>query len=250
MRAVLALVAGGSEREDRFATCCEGRRRTLMASLLAEAARLAGSDGAVRRRAGGDPADSGWPMRGPRASCFPKLLDARAAGRPFNWRSCRPWRVLDRDVARADHRPLEVDEPRVRREAVEVLFSRRDGIEAVLGALRIRALVPSELDPARLKQLQAQLRPVAPGPGRKIWPRRRRPSRDRSQIVASTGRRSSSPGTASKGATSSPRRAPPATRPRAKESTSVPTWRRSRTGRPRTCSPTSSTRTARSRPIS
>ena len=41
--------------------------------------------------------------------------------------------------------------PAVRREAVEVLFGRGDGIDAVLAALESRAMTASELDPARLR---------------------------------------------------------------------------------------------------
>ena len=40
--------------------------------------------------------------------------------------------------------------PAVRREAVEVLFGRGDGINAVIAALESRAMTASELDPARL----------------------------------------------------------------------------------------------------
>ncbi len=126
--------------------------------------------------------------------------------------------------------------PAVRREAVEVLFSRREGIEAVIGAFETRALGPSELDPGSTKAVAGQLRPVAPGPGRKILAAdaivRARSKPDSSRL---TGRRSSLRGTASKDVTSSRGRAPPAIRPRAEGSTSVRTWRPSRIGRPRTC---------------
>ena len=52
--------------------------------------------------------------------------------------------------------------PGVRREAAELLFSRRDRLEHLLGALESRTLAAAEIDPDRLKQLRthkdAQLR--------------------------------------------------------------------------------------------
>ena len=44
--------------------------------------------------------------------------------------------------------------PGVRREAAELLFSRRDRLEHLLGALESRTLAAAELDPDRLKQLR------------------------------------------------------------------------------------------------
>ena len=76
--------------------------------------------------------------------------------------------------------------PAVRREAVEVLFSRPEGIEAVIGAIESRAIPPSELDPARVKQLQTQLEPGGPRPG----PEDPRTGRGRPRVI---GTRSCSP---------------------------------------------------------
>ena len=50
--------------------------------------------------------------------------------------------------------------PSVRREAVEVLFGRREGIEAVIVALESRALQASDLDPARLEAASGPVGPV------------------------------------------------------------------------------------------
>ena len=66
---------------------------------------------------------------------------------------------VDGDVARAIVGRWKAMSPAVRREAVEILFSRRAGIEAVVGALETRVLGPSELDPDRIKQLLASSDP-------------------------------------------------------------------------------------------
>ena len=44
--------------------------------------------------------------------------------------------------------------PSVRREAVEVLFSRAEGIDALLSGVESRSLASSEIDPARLEALE------------------------------------------------------------------------------------------------
>jgi putative heme-binding domain-containing protein len=75
--------------------------------------------------------------------------------------------------------------PSVRREAVEVLFGRRSGIEAVLAAIESRQLMPSEIDPARWAQLHnhpdAKLRDRA----RKTVALRPSSSSDRESLIAS-----------------------------------------------------------------
>ena len=75
--------------------------------------------------------------------------------------------------------------PTVRREAVEVLFSRRDGVEAVIGAIESRAILPSELDPVRLKAVDAHADPSLQARARKIFAADGSTSRNRSQVVAS-----------------------------------------------------------------
>jgi putative heme-binding domain-containing protein len=74
--------------------------------------------------------------------------------------------------------------PAVRREAAEVLFSRREAIEAVLDAFESRALSPSELDPARLKQLLASSDLSLRGRAQKILAVERPAARDRNEIIA------------------------------------------------------------------
>ena len=155
-----------------------------MASLLAEAARIAGSDGRVEDRVVAIRLLGLADAKTARA-LFPKLLDARQP-------SAVQLAVLqalagcfDRDLAREIIGHWKSMSPAVRREAVEVLFGRREGIEAVVGALESRALQPSELDPARLKQLQAHSDPSLRARAQKILAADASAARDRNQVIAS-----------------------------------------------------------------
>ena len=73
----------------------------------------------------------------------------------------------------------------MRREAVEVLFGRRDGIEAVIGALESRALHASELDPAVSSSCRPTPDPSLQARARKVLAAEASASRDRNQIIAS-----------------------------------------------------------------
>ena len=73
--------------------------------------------------------------------------------------------------------------PLVRREAVEVLFSRSEGIEALLGAIESHLLAPSEIDLARLQQLQKHSNPSFRLRAQKILDSGAVPSRDRAQVI-------------------------------------------------------------------
>ena len=222
-----------------------------MASLLAEAARIAGSDGpvedrvvAIRLLGLADTEDSAWIVSQPLGRT---PTDGRSTGGIAGSR--RPFSIGE--VAREIIMQWKSMSPSVRSEAVEVLFSRREGFEAVIGALESRAILPSDLDPARLKQLQAYPEPSLQGAGPEdscggnVGLARPKPGH-----CFVPRRRSRLPGIAGKVAMSSPRYAPPAIRPRVAGSTSGPTWRRSRADLRRTFSPTSLTRTERSRRIS
>jgi len=182
MRVVLALSRGRQRAGGSFRDLLAGKTSALMSSLLAEAAGLAGSDGAVEQRlvairflGVGDAKTA--------RELFPKLLDARqpAAVQLAVLQALAGF--LDRDVARQLILHWKSTSPLVRREAVEVLFSRRAGVEAVLGALESRALVPSELDPARLAQLRAQKDPALQARAKRVLAVGTPASRARSQIV-------------------------------------------------------------------
>lgn len=74
--------------------------------------------------------------------------------------------------------------PSVRREAVEALFSRRDGVEAVIEALESHVLQGSDMDPARLKQLLEQSDPSLRARVQKVVGSDVLASRDRNRIIA------------------------------------------------------------------
>ncbi len=221
--------------------------QNLMASLLADAARIAGSDGPVEDRLVAirllGLADAKT-ARG----LFPSLFDAR---QPMAVQLA----VLQAlgGASRSRFRPsrciaLEVDEPVCAPRGAEVLFSRREGFEAVVGAFESRAILPSELDPARLNAVPGIPGPVIAGSGpedscgRNIGVTRPRPGHRLVPAGDPACRRSTD-----KGARSFLKVAPPAIRPRVEGSTSGPTWRPSQAGLRRTFSPISSTRTERSR---
>jgi putative heme-binding domain-containing protein len=75
--------------------------------------------------------------------------------------------------------------PSVRREAIEVLFSRKGGVEVVVDALESHALHASELDPARLKQLDSQPDPAMRARIHKALAAEGTGSRDRNKAIAS-----------------------------------------------------------------
>lgn len=73
--------------------------------------------------------------------------------------------------------------PAVRREAAEVLFSRPVGTEAVLGAIESRSLASSEIELARLRQLETHPNLEFRSRARKILASEALPSQDRVRIV-------------------------------------------------------------------
>jgi putative heme-binding domain-containing protein len=151
---------------------------------VAAAARVAGADGPVEDRAAaiGLLALADEPTA---RGALPALLDAR---QPVGVQLAvlqALTRLLDRDTARAILGRWRTMSPAVRREAVEAVFSHVEGIEAVVQALETRALAPWELDPARLRQLQARAGPALEARVRKILAAQAAGSRDRSKVVAS-----------------------------------------------------------------
>ena len=92
---------------------------------------------------------------------------------------------LDRSVCGEILNRWKTMSPSVRREAVEVLFSRTEGIDALLSAIESRSLAPSEIDPDSIASgwRRIQTRHFAAVP-RRSWPRVQSPSRDRAQVVS------------------------------------------------------------------
>jgi putative membrane-bound dehydrogenase-like protein len=185
MRAVSALARGRQRAGGSFRDLSQGKTSDLMASLLVEAARLAGSDGRVEDRVEAIRL-LGLANAKPARELFPNLLDARQATAVQLAVLQSLATLLDRDLAREIISHWKSMSPVVRREAIEVLFGRGHGVEAVIGALESRAIHPSELDPARLKQLQGQSSPSLQSRVRKVITAETSASRDRNQIIASS----------------------------------------------------------------
>src|SRR5262249_7675393 len=153
-----------------------------MTALVAEAARLARSNAPVERRqvairllALADPKTA----RG----SLPELLDARqpAAVQLAVLQALAG--ILDRATAQRVIGRWNTMSAAVRREAIEVLLSRRDGTAALLEALAARTLTASELDPSRLTQLRAHPDPALRARAQKVLAAEAVPSRDRSPIL-------------------------------------------------------------------
>ena len=183
MRAALALARGRQRVGGSVRELLAGKTSDLMASLLAEAAQVAGTDGHVQDRVVAIRLVGMADAKTARA-LLPKLLDARQAVGVQLAVLQTLGGGLDRDLAREIIRHWKSMSPAVRREAVEVLFSRREGIEAVIGAIESRTLQPSELDPARLTQLQTRSGPSMQSLARKILAADASAVRDRNQTIA------------------------------------------------------------------
>lgn len=183
MRAVVALARGRQRSGGSVRDLVKGNASDRLASLLTEAVRIAGADGGVQDRVVAIRL-IGLADTSSARVLFPTLLDARQpiavqlavfqalAGR------------FDADLAREIISRWKSMSPSVRREAIEALFSRRDGIEVVIGALESRALQASDLDPARLKQLLGQSDASLHARAQKILGSDAIASRDRNQIIA------------------------------------------------------------------
>jgi putative membrane-bound dehydrogenase-like protein len=184
MRTVLALARGARHSGGSFQSLLGESTPALMASLLTEAAALAGSNGPLDRRLVAVRLLGAGDAKAAR-ELLPNLLDAREP-------SALQLAVLqtlaglfDREVARQIIIHWKAMSPGVRREAVEVLFGRPLGIEAVLGAIDSRAIAPSDLDPARWKQLETHANPAIRARAEKLLSLEANGSRDRGQVVLS-----------------------------------------------------------------
>ena len=151
--------------------------------LLSQAAELAGSDAPADRRVAAIRLLAMANAAGTH-ELFERLLDARQPAAVQMAALQGYGALVDRDAARRIIERWKSMSPAVRREAVEVLFSRKVGTETVLSALESRELPLSEIDPRRLQRLVA-------GPDRalgervqKIMAADSRPAHDRRQVVA------------------------------------------------------------------
>jgi putative membrane-bound dehydrogenase-like protein len=182
MRLVLALARGFGRAGGSFPAMIGDRSSRRIAELLAEAALLVGSDATVEHRlvaigllALGDAQTA--------RERLPELLDARQPTAVQLAVLQALAGILDRAAARRLIARWRSMSPVVRREAIEVLFSRQEAIEPVLEALEGSTLTASELDPSRLTQLQSHPDPAIRARAQKILASQTVPSRDRSQVV-------------------------------------------------------------------
>jgi putative heme-binding domain-containing protein len=181
---VLSLARGRRRAGRPFQTLLEGTARARIQALLAEAARLVDSSGSVESRA---VAIRLLGMGGAANAheSLPNLLDARqpaaiqlAALQALS--DCFAPAVAQRILAH-----WKSMSPSVRREAAEVLFGRRDGIEAVLDAIESRQLLVTEIDPARWAQLDKHPDPKVRERARRTVAARPSTSGDRESLIAS-----------------------------------------------------------------
>jgi len=187
MRVVLALARGQQRSGGSFQKMLDGggvEASARMASLLAEAARAAGTDGPLDRRLVAIRLVGLGDAKTARA-LFPTLLDARQPT-PVQLTVLQALSGLfDRGMAQQILLHWNSMSPAVRREAVEVLFGRRDGIVAVIAALESRAMTAAEIDPARLAQLRTHSDAALRTRAQKILAVETSASRDRGQVIAS-----------------------------------------------------------------
>jgi putative heme-binding domain-containing protein len=184
MVALIALGRGRQRAGGSIRDLLEGKTSDLLASLLTEAGRIAGADLNVQNRIVAIRLIGQADAKTAR-SLFPTLLDARqpiavqlAVLQSLSAR-------FDRELAREIIAHWKSMSPSVRREAIEVLFSRREGIEALIDALESRALHARDLDPARIRQLSGHADPSLHARASKILAVDLPAAGDRGQVIAS-----------------------------------------------------------------
>ena len=183
MRALLALGRGQTRKGGSFESLVGRNSLPPASKLLAEAADVAVTGRSVEDRLVairllglGDPKTA--------RQLLPELLAARepAAVQLAVLQAMNG--LLDRSVAAEILNRWKTMSPSVRREAVEVLFGRPEGIEPMLDAMEARSIAPSEVDLARLRQLETHSNPRFRSRVQKIFASGAAPSRDRSQVVS------------------------------------------------------------------
>ncbi len=184
MRVVLSLARGRRRGGKPFQTLLAGTASARIRALLAEAARLADSAGsaesrmvAIRLLGLGDAPTA--------RRSLPSLLDARQPAAIQLAVLQALSECFDTGVANQILAHWKSMSPSVRREAVEVLFGRRAGIEAVLGAVESRQLPVNEIDPGRWARLHNDADQKLRERARKAVAARPTSSADRDSLIAS-----------------------------------------------------------------
>ena len=183
MRALLALGRGQARRGGSFGSLIADPSLPLAKKLLVEAAQLVGLDGpldgrlaAIRLLGLGDVKTA--------RRVFPGLLDARQPTTVQLAVLQAMAGFLDRPAAGEIVARWKAMSPSVRREAIEVLFSRPEGIETLIEAIESHSLAASEIDLARLNQLLTHSNPAIRDRARKIVGSGALPARDRTKVLA------------------------------------------------------------------
>jgi putative heme-binding domain-containing protein len=159
MRLLLAVARGGHRAGRAFPGFETDRSSNRVAEILAEAARIVGSEAsaedrvvAIRLLVLGDSRSA--------AVRLPELLDARQPA-PIQLAALQALaEILDRTIAERIVARWKSMSPVVRREAIEVLVSRREAIETLLNAFSNRAITSAEVDSGRLTQLRSHPDPA------------------------------------------------------------------------------------------
>ncbi len=161
IRVLVAVNRGARRSGTSVSELLQADWATLIDPLSVQATEIALSDASPEHRL---PAIALLGMTGARRALevLGELLDARQPA-PVQLAALQALgQVNDPAVGRLVIAHWKALSPGVRREAAELLFSRRDRLEHLLGALESRTMAAAEIDPDRLKQLRshkdAQLR--------------------------------------------------------------------------------------------
>jgi putative membrane-bound dehydrogenase-like protein len=185
MRAVLALSRGLHRGGGSLPVVIRqgGDFSKRLSALLAEASKLARSDAAAENRivaiqllAVGDPTKA--------RESLPELLDARQPTTVQLGVLQTLGGILDRSVARQLIGRWKSMSPVVRRESIEVLFSRREAVLMLIEAIGRREIPASEVEASRLNQLRNHPDPAFRARAREILASEMTPSRSRAEVVA------------------------------------------------------------------
>jgi len=152
-RVVLAVGAGLKRARGSLKTTLSDATWERLAPLFDAAAQAADSDEPAARRAA---AIALVGLSGPERTleALPPLLDAR---QPSEVQLAALRALAEQPGPAASEAILDqwkAMSPSARREAAEVLFSRVEGVKALLAAVESRKLATAEIDPLRLKQLR------------------------------------------------------------------------------------------------
>ena len=182
IRVVVALDRGSRRSGTRLAELLREDWAKLIGPLAIQARAIAESDASLDRRL---PAIALLGMSGANRALevLPGLLDARQPA-PVQVAALHALGELnDPSVGRLVVGQWKAMSPAVRREAAELLFSRRDRLEHLLGALEAKALTASEIDPDRLRQLRTHKDPQLRARAQRILGAELAASRDRRATI-------------------------------------------------------------------